>query len=118
MINDRLARLAASLLRIRQDRAHHFTREMFGGEQAWDMLLILFVADALGECITGREAVSRDGGSAESGRRWLRYLSRRQYVVGDGDGDLDDTLTLTPLCLNLLERWLEDAGEALSPLGA
>lgn len=115
MAHDELTRLAKTLLHIRLERCSRFDRGLFLGEQVWNILLILFIADGHGERLTGRMAIAREGGSEEVGRRWLRYLTSLGYIVGDGEGDLDDPLTITPVCLHELEGWLRDAKDGLAP---
>jgi hypothetical protein len=82
---------------------------MFLGDEVWNFLLSLFLADSRGERLTGRGLITQEGCSAEVGRRWLIYLTHIEYVLGDGDGNLDVPLTLTPDCLNRVEEWLVDA---------
>jgi hypothetical protein len=40
--------------------------------------------------------------------RWLMYLSQAGLVVGDGDGDLSDTLTMAPQALDAVETYLAE----------
>lgn len=111
MASDALAELAQTILDVRIRRDRDLPGELFGGELAYELLLVLFVADANGQRLSGRMALAKVGGSQRVGRRWIEYLTRRQLIVGDGDGNLDDTLTLTPRALNALEQWLSDARE-------
>lgn len=113
MPDDELTLLARALLRVRQSRSTRFNAGLFHGEQVWNLLLILFIADGRGERLTGRMAIEREGGSPEVGRRWFRYLTQLGYVVGDGEGHLDDPLTMTPECVHELEAWLREAREEL-----
>ncbi len=113
MPDDELTLLARALLRIRQSRAGRFNAGLFHGEQVWNLLLILFIADGRGERLTGRMAIEREGGSLEVGRRWFRYLTQLGYIVGDGEGHLDDPLTMTPECVHELEAWLREARDDL-----
>jgi hypothetical protein len=114
MPDDELTSLVNVILRLRRNRHALFRREMFGGEQAWELLLILFVADARGERLSGRMAIDQQGGAVETGRRLLQYLTSRNLIVGDGEGHLDDTLTLTPAGLQKLELWLSEARAAFA----
>ena len=111
MPDDDLTALAGMMLHVRKSRAGHVPVDLLRGEQVWDLLLILFIADGHGERLTGRAAVGRDGGSVETGRRWLQHLTRIGYVVGDGAGDLDDPLTMTPQGVHILELWLHQAAD-------
>lgn len=113
MGDDTLAELARAILAVRRDRRRELPAELFGGEMAYELLLVLFVADARGERLTGFTALEQIGGVSATGRRWIEYLSREKLVLGDGDGDLNDTLTLTAKALNALEGWLSRARETL-----
>ena len=113
MADDELTRLAKALLRVRQSRPARFNAGLFHGEQVWNLLLILFIADGHGERLTGRMAIEREGGSLEVGRRWFRFLTQLGYIVGDGEGHLDDPLTMTPVCVHELEGWLREARDDL-----
>lgn len=109
--DDDLTAFAGLMLDIRKSRAGHVPVDLLRGEQVWDLLLILFIADSRGERLTGRAVVGRDGGSAETGRRWLQHLTRIGYVLGDGDGNLDDLLTMTPQGVHVLEMWLHEVAD-------
>ena len=113
MGDDTLAELARAILAVRRDRRRELPAELFGGELAYELLLVLFVADARGERLTGFTALEQIGGVSATGRRWIEYLTREKLVLGDGDGDLNDTLTLTAKALNALEGWLSRARETL-----
>ena len=108
------AALARAILLVRQDRRTILPTALFGGELAYELLLRLFVADAQGERMTGARLLADLGGSQRTGSRWIEYLTREKLIVGDGDGRLDDVLTLTPVALHALERWLSGAGAILS----
>jgi hypothetical protein len=110
---DDLTELAIVMLRLRQSRSAMLPPDLFGGEQPWDFLLLLFVADGRGKRLTGRMILDRTGGSERTGQRWLSYLAAQDLIVGDGDGQLDDALTLTQAGLHRLELWLAEASTAL-----
>ena len=114
MAEDTLAELAGSILQVRKDRRRDLPADLFGGELAYELLLVLFVADSRGQRLTGRTALEEVGGATNVGRRWIEYLTREKLIIGDGDGNLNDTLTLTPRALNALERWLRHAGATLT----
>lgn len=116
MANDVLAELADTILRVRRDRHRDLPKELFGGELAYELLLVLFIADAKGQRLSGRTALAEVDGPERVGRRWIEYLTRKRLILGDGDGNLDDTLTLTPRALNALEQWLADARVRFSRL--
>ncbi|SEJ58255.1 hypothetical protein SAMN05428950_10293 [Sphingomonas sp. OV641] len=111
MVDDTLAEFARAILEVRRDRRRELPAELFGGELAYELLLILFIADARGERLTGKSALEQAGGVSAAGRRWIEYLTREKLIIGDGDGNLDDTLTLTAKALNALEGWLSRAHE-------
>src|SRR5262245_34214699 len=108
MPSDDLTRLAQWMVEIRSLRRRLFPPEMFGGEAAWDLLLHLFLADAHGRRLTGRTLLAQAGANPGSGARWIAYLNSVDLVVGDGKGDLDDNLALTPRGLDAMERWLHE----------
>lgn len=83
---------------------------------AYELLLALFIADSRGERLTGLAALERIGGSSATGRRWIEYLTREELIIGDGDGNLHDPLTLTAKALHALEEWLSRARETLDGL--
>ena len=91
--NDQAAQLAASILRFRRFREKILSPDIFG-EPAWELLLEVFVADAKGEAITARMVAERRGASPAVLARWLKHLTVRGLIVGDGDGNVDDELML------------------------
>jgi len=99
-------RLAQAILDNRAQRRTLLPEALFG-EWAWEALLSLFVADALPERLTAREIARRIGCSEQVMSPWLRYLSEQRLVVGDGEGNLDDPLTLSPTAIVAIERHLE-----------
>ncbi|OWK29653.1 hypothetical protein [Sphingomonas mucosissima] len=116
MADDTLAELARAILVVRRDRRRALPAELFGGEIAYELLLALFIADSLGERLTGLAALEQIGGSSATGRRWIEYLTREQLIIGDGDGNLSAPLTLTAKALHALEAWLSRARETLDGL--
>lgn len=103
--HDRKARLAQAILDNRKHRHDHLPDELFG-EFAWSALLHLFVADAASQRLTGHMLAERTACPAPVMQRWLMYLSKQQLVVGDGDGDLSDLLTLSATGLAAIEAYL------------
>jgi hypothetical protein len=106
--NDRSANMAMAMLDFRHTRSKMLPLDMFG-EPAWILLLELFVADAQGHRLTGREVSQRCNISASVLSRWLRYLSKCDLIVGDGTGDLTDTLTLSGKGMMSMERAMTHA---------
>lgn len=103
--HDKTARLAEAVLRNRMQRRSLFPAGIFG-EYAWDALLMLFVADAASERLTGRDIASSIGCDEKVLSAWIKYLSQEDLVIGDGAGDLDDLLTLSPRAFHALETYL------------
>jgi len=104
--NDEVANRAALLLAFRRARTEELPPSLFG-EPSWDFLLELFVADARGVRITGRQVSERFHISEGVASRWLKHLSAEGLVIGDGDGDLDDELTLSGTAMAKMERLME-----------
>ncbi|MBB4153639.1 hypothetical protein GGQ80_001545 [Sphingomonas jinjuensis] len=97
--------LVESIIDLRRSRAGQFPPDLFIGEQGWDILLELFVADAHGERLTARELLQRIGGSRIAGERWIRFTNSQGLTVSDGEGRLDDIVTATPEALQRVEVW-------------
>jgi len=106
--NDEVANLAALMLAFRRTRTEELPPSLFG-EPSWDFLLELFIADARGVRMTGRQISERFDVSEGVASRWLKHLSAEGLVIGDGDGDLDDELTLSGTAMAKMERLMERA---------
>lgn len=104
--NDEVANRAALLLAFRRARTEELPASLFG-EPSWEFLLELFIADARGVRITGRQVSERFHISEGVASRWLKHLSAEGLVIGDGDGDLDDELTLSGAAMAKMERLME-----------
>jgi len=109
--NDQVANLADFMLAFRRSRTKELPRSLFG-EPSWDFLLELFVADARGVRITGRQISERHQISPRVASRWLMHLSAEGLINGDGSGDLDDELTLSRAAIEKIERLFQTAGAA------
>ena len=109
--NDQVANFADFMLAFRRSRAEELPRSLFG-EPSWDFLLELFVADARGVRMTGRQISERHQISPAVASRWLKHLSTESLIVGDGSGDLDDELTLSGAAMEKMERLLPTANVA------
>jgi hypothetical protein len=103
---DRAAALASHMLDFRRARHDVFPSELFG-EPGWDLLIELFIADATGHRLTGRDVSIRNSIAPTTLSRWLMHLSKLGYIVGDGRGDLDDALVLSPVGLDRFEIIIE-----------
>lgn len=106
--NDRAAAIAAAMLEFRRGRSETLPPDLFG-ETAWDMLLELFVADAKGQQLTGRDVSRRSNIPPTVLSRWLIHLTKIDLVVGDGSGNLDDPLTLSGKAFESLEQAMDRA---------
>ncbi len=107
---DRASATADAILRFRRIRSEILPPELFA-EPGWDMLLELFVADANGHRLTARDVSNRNRIPPTVLSRWLIHLTQIGFVVGDGDGDLDDLLTLSGRALEAIETVLVKADE-------
>ncbi|RYE98677.1 MAG: hypothetical protein EOO77_36830 [Oxalobacteraceae bacterium] len=105
---DRAAAIAVAMLEFRRARSDALPAELLG-EPAWDLLLELFIADARGQRLTGRDVSERSAIPATVLSRWLIHLTRIGFIVGDGDGHLDDPLTLSATGLSSIEQTMTHA---------
>lgn len=108
--NDRAAATAVAILKFRRVRAEMLPQEMFS-EPGWDLLLELFVADANGHRLTARDVSDRANIPPTVLSRWLLHLTQIGFIVGDGDGNLDDLLTLSGKALDAIESVMAKADE-------
>ena len=107
--HDIAAGLAALMLRFGRIRTEEFPPALFG-EPAWGYLLELFVADAHGVSMTGRQIGERLRISDNVASRWLMHLTAERLIIGDGSGDVDDELTLSGSAMAQMERFLQKVG--------
>lgn len=107
---DRAAATADAILKFRRIRSEILPRELFS-EPGWDLLLELFVADAHGHRLTARGVSDRNEIPPTVLSRWLLHLTQIGYIVGDGDGNIDDPLTLSGKALDVIEAVLAKANE-------
>ncbi len=106
--NDEAAQIASAILSFRRYRSRALTSDIFG-EPAWELLLEVFVADAAGAPMTGKIAAQRSETSPNVMSLWLKHLSVKGLLVGDGDGNLDDELTLSGPGMAAIEEVLLQA---------
>jgi DNA-binding MarR family transcriptional regulator len=64
----------------RRRRSQIFGPEMFG-EPAWDMLLALFIQDAIGPRLTAGSLLHFSSATTSTGKRWLELLARRGFII-------------------------------------
>lgn len=105
---DEATALARSIFELRKKRADHLPGAVLS-EIAWNVLLALFVADADGRRMTGYELLEVAEAPAATGERWIRALHVEGLVVGDGTGNLDDLIGLTPAGISAVEACMIDA---------
>lgn len=115
--SDELADIARAMLAFRRIRPQELPNGLFS-ETGWEFLLELFIADADGERLTGHMVVERSGTTDASASRWLMHLSAEGLVIGDGSGDLDDTLTLAPSALGHIESLMTQGIVLIQQLAA
>ena len=96
------------MLTFRRRRTDELPHDLFA-EPGWDMLLDLFVADAQGRRLTGRDLARNCGARISAATRWLLYLNKSGLVIGDGKGDLDDVLSLSGSGMAHMEQLLAHA---------
>ena len=106
--NEEAARIASAILLFRRCRSQALSPDIFG-EPAWELLLEVFVADAEGAPMTARIAAERSETPPSVMSRWLKHLSAKKMVIGDGDGNLDDELTLSGAGMAAIESVLLQA---------
>lgn len=75
--------LARLILSVRDDRRRYFDPQLFD-EQAWELLLLLFVAAHDRETFTRERLLEREIASATVLDRWLKLLVARGIVDTDG----------------------------------
>ncbi|RYF12068.1 MAG: hypothetical protein EOO77_18120 [Oxalobacteraceae bacterium] len=107
---DRAAATAGAILKFRRIRSEILPRELFA-EPGWDLLLELFVADANGHRLTARAVSERDNIPPSVLSRWLIHLTQIGFIIGDGDGNLDDALTLSGEALDTIDSVMAKADE-------
>ena len=106
--HDEATALARSIFELRKMRAHHLPSAVLS-EIAWNMLLALFVADADGKRMTGHDLLEVAEAATATGQRWIMALHGESLVVGDGTGNLDDVIGLTPKGISAVEACMIDA---------
>jgi len=109
MDDDRaLAEVADRWLRIRRCRERFFPHELFD-EFAWDMLMVLFVADANGRVTGVDDLMAQAAGRTPSGMRWIAYLEQQGEITRTDAPD-GVTVSLTPASRERMREFLRAAG--------
>lgn len=105
MERDATTRLIEGMIALRRSRAIAFPFDLFGGEQPWDILLHLFLADARGERVSSAELIRRSGGSRTAGDRWLEHLRQHNLLARSGGGIDQDIVAPTADALAIFDGW-------------
>jgi len=71
-------------------------------------MLHLFVADSRSERLNGNVLAKLTGCSERVMSHWLKYLREQGLVSGDGQGDMNVLLTLSPKGIQAIENRLND----------
>ena len=110
MMRGQRARLAADIFASRRDRDAAFVGVEGGfGEPAWDMMLVLYITDAVGRCATRQEllvAASIEREIAEPYIGWL--ISKGLAEYGDDEG----TIRLCEAGREMMDRYLDGRGQS------
>jgi hypothetical protein len=110
--HDEATALARSVFELRRMRADHLPQAVLS-ETAWNILLALFVADADGRRMTGRDVLEVAEAPPSAGSRWIMVLHGEDLVNGDGQGNLDDVIGLTANGISAIEACMVDAQKFL-----
>ncbi|MEG3166503.1 hypothetical protein U1701_18145 [Sphingomonas sp. PB2P19] len=108
--NDRSASLANAIIDFRRKRAQVLPPVIFG-EPVWELLLELYVADAEGVRLTGKDVTERYKVSVGVFSRWLRFAAQQGLIIGDGAGNIADQLTLSGDGMARMESLLSGASD-------
>ena len=110
---------AATILAEKVLEFGQLVKESFGSELfenvGLHILLALFIKDGRGRRVTGQSIADTYGIDPALASRWVKLLSARGLIVGDGDGDLSDELTLTGQSLESLERLIDTVANFAVP---
>jgi hypothetical protein len=108
--DDKLAAIATSIYRTRQNRLHYFDPTLFA-EPAWDMLLDLFINKVRGARVSTTSLCIAAAAPQATGIRWIGLLEEqgllRRYRAPD-DARLM-LIEITPRCYQLMRQCLGDS---------
>lgn len=102
-----MAWIAERVLHHRRQRTTILPPNLFS-EHGWEALLHLFIADAKSERRTGDQLAALVGISPRLMTRWVKYLGEQNLIDGDGHGEMEVLLTLSPSGLHTVEQCLSD----------
>lgn len=104
--------MAAAIYADRRDRDLLFAGYGEGlGEPAWDMLLMLYMRDAVGLPVTAGDLVAATGRPAELAWPFLGWLKSQDLIALVGIGkDPDDVVTLQDEGRALMDAYLDRRG--------
>lgn len=112
MIGDKKRSESAEyLLDMRAQRQKHFPSEIFD-EQAWNILLILFVSLASNETVAEKDLLERTGLPVATGRRWLNHLVQDGQIETRNDGD---DVILSASAVAAMRDFLDQQGSGERP---
>ncbi len=103
--HDEMAWIAERVLHHRRQRKTILPPDLFS-EHGWEALLHLFIADAKSERRTGDQLAALVGISPRLMTRWVKYLGEQKLIDGDGHGEMEVLLTLSPTGLHTVEEHL------------
>ncbi|MEQ7874733.1 winged helix DNA-binding protein [Sphingomonas sp. ASV193] len=101
---------AVDMIECRKLRLGFFEGYMFG-EAAWDMLLVLFVAESRGVRLKVSDLTFESGAPPTTALRWLGFLEERGYIgrtPSPSDGRVF-FVDLTDLSIKKMEGYLQTA---------
>lgn len=112
MLREERARMAAAIYADRRDRDLLFAGYGDGlGEPAWDMLLMLYMRDAVGLPVTAGDLVAATGRPAELAWPFLGWLKSQNLIALAGIGrEADDAVTLQDEGRALMDAYLDRRG--------
>ena len=107
MMDDRtLAQIARRWIAVRRCRERFFPADLFD-ESAWDMLMLLFVAQAEDRTVTDEQLMAEAGCRAGTGHRWVAHLEQ-DGQISRADGS---AIRLTADARDRMRRFLAEAAE-------
>lgn len=110
--DDKLATIASSIYRSRQNRQNYFEPSLFT-EPAWDMLLDLFIAKVRGARVSTTSLCLAAGTPQATGIRWIGILDEQALVrrLRAPDDARLSLVEITPKGFQLMRRCLSDSVE-------
>lgn len=105
MMRGERARLAADIFASRRDRDAAFVGHASGfGEPAWDMMLVLYITDAVGRGATRQELLIAANVEREIAEPYIGWLIAHGLASDDGD---DGTVRLLDAGREMMDAYLD-----------